>query len=200
MPFMAAVASVFRAAFGYCFLIFIVRIVGRRPGKQITPFDFVLIFYLGGLTLTGMVSDEISLTNALCQIVTIALCHYGIALARARWPRVARILDGTPLVLLEHKQWRTETLQGMRVTDEDVMAVARGAGLRTLEEIDTAVLERNGEINVTAKSMYWRRSKDMANTLKLDRDGTAPPPPETPMKPVGDSVAKVDDRSRWERT
>ena len=145
---MAAIASVFRAAFGYCFLILIVRIVGRRPGKQITPFEFVLIFYLGGLTLTGMVANEISLTNALCQIVTIAVCHYCIALARAKWPQVARILDGTPLVLLEHKQWRQETLKGMKVTDDDVMAVARVQGLRNLDEIDTAVLERNGMISV----------------------------------------------------
>ena len=145
---MAAIASVFRAAFGYCFLILIVRIVGRRPGKQITPFEFVLIFYLGGLTLTGMVADEISLTNALCQIVTIAACHYCIAAARSRWPWLARILDGTPLVLLEHKQWRVETLKGMKVADDDVMSVARVQGLRSLDEIDTAVLERNGEISI----------------------------------------------------
>ena len=145
---MAAIASVFRAAFGYCFLIFIVRIVGRRPGKQITPFEFVLIFYLGGLTLTGMVTDEISLTNAFCQIVTIAVCHYCITTARSRWPWVARILDGTPLVLLEHKQWRIETLKGMKITEDDVMSIARVQGLRTFDDIDTAVLERNGAISI----------------------------------------------------
>jgi uncharacterized membrane protein YcaP (DUF421 family) len=108
----------------------------------------VLIFYLGGLTLTGMVADEISLTNALCQIVTIAMCHYLITLARHRWPRVARLTDGTPLLLLERKQWRVETLKGMKVTEDDVMSVARVGGLRNFDEIDTAVLERNGEINV----------------------------------------------------
>lgn len=148
---MAAIASVFRAAFGYCFLILIVRIVGRRPGKQLTPFEFVLIFYLGGLTLTGMVANEISVTNAFCQIMTIAVCHYCITLARTKWPRVARILDGTPLLLLEHHEWRVETLEGMRVADDDVMAVARSQGLRNLDEIDTAVLERNGEISVLRK-------------------------------------------------
>ena len=48
-----------RAAFGYLFLVLIVRIVGRRPGKQLTPFEFVLIFYLGGLMLTGMLSGAV---------------------------------------------------------------------------------------------------------------------------------------------
>ncbi|WP_213806162.1 YetF domain-containing protein [Granulicella sp. dw_53] len=142
------VATVLRAVFGYCFLILMVRVVGRRPGAQLTPFEFVLVFYLGGLTLTGVVADEISLTNAITQIVTIALCHYTLTWLRTRSPRIARLLDGTPLILLERGRWRTDTLSGMKVQDDDVMASARVQGVKSLEEIDTAVLERNGEISI----------------------------------------------------
>ena len=143
-----AVAAVLRAIFGYCFLVLITRIVGRRPGAQLTPFEFVLVFYLGGLTLTGMVAEDISLTNAVCQIVTIALCHYVLTWAKGKSPGFGRILDGTPLTLLERGQWREEALRGMRIQDDDVMAVARTQGLRSLDEIDVAVLERNGEISI----------------------------------------------------
>ena len=143
-----AVAAVLRAIFGYCFLILITRVVGRRPGAQLTPFEFVLIFYLGGLTLTGMVADDISLTNAFCQIVTIALCHYVLTWARTKFPTFGKILDGTPLTLLERGQWRTDVLRGMRVQDDDVMSAGRLCGTRSLEEIDLAVLERNGEISI----------------------------------------------------
>jgi uncharacterized membrane protein YcaP (DUF421 family) len=137
--------------FGYCFLIFIVRIVGRRPGKQLTPFEFVLIFYLGGLTLTGMVGMEASLVNAMCQILTLAVTHYLIVKARSRWPRVAQILDGTPLTLLEGGHWRSRTLGHMRIADDDVMAMARDQGLRTLDRIRSATLERSGEISIVQK-------------------------------------------------
>ncbi len=143
--------TILRAAFGYFFLIFIVRIVGRRPGKQLTPFEFVLIFYLGGLTLTGMVGGEVSLTNAVCQILTVAMCHYGLARIRQRSDRLAEILDGTPLMLLEGNTWRALTMQRTRITDNDVMAMARDQGLKTLDEIDTATLERNGEISIIPK-------------------------------------------------
>lgn len=148
---MTALFTILRAGFGYCFLIFIVRVVGRRPGKQITPFEFVLIFYLGGLTLTGMVGNEVSLTNAACQIFTIALCHYGIALLRQRSTRFALLLDGTPLLLLQGSQWRTQTMQRMGMADDDVMAMARDQGLKTLQDIDTATLERNGEISIVPR-------------------------------------------------
>jgi hypothetical protein len=95
------------------------------PGKQMTPFEFVLIFFIGGLALTAMVGDEVSFTNAICQIITIGFAHYTLAWARSKSHRVARLVDGTSLILLEHKAWRAHTLGHMRISDDDVMASAR---------------------------------------------------------------------------
>jgi uncharacterized membrane protein YcaP (DUF421 family) len=148
---------ILRAAFGYLFLVLIVRIVGRRPGKQLTPFEFVLIFYLGGLTLTGMVGNEASLTNAVTQILTIALCHYVLAALRYRFDAFAQILDGTPLILLEKDQWRSETMSSMRILDDDVMDMAREQGLPSLDKIDTAILEAFGEISIIPKEFEEKK-------------------------------------------
>jgi uncharacterized membrane protein YcaP (DUF421 family) len=145
------VAAVLRAFVGYFFLVLIVRIVGRRPGKQMTPFEFVLIFFIGGLALTAMVGDEVSYTNAICQIMTLGFAHYTLAWARSKSKRLARLVDGTPLILLENESWRSETLRHMRINADDVMASARDSGLKTLEQVDRAVLERNGEISITPK-------------------------------------------------
>jgi uncharacterized membrane protein YcaP (DUF421 family) len=142
-------AAVIRAFFGYFFLVFIVRIVGRRPGKQLTPFEFVLVFFMGGLALSAIVGKEVSFSNAICQIIAIGIAHYVLASARSKSPRFARLTDGTPLVLLERGEWRTNTLQKMGIQDDDVMASARESGIKSLEAIDTAILERNGEISVS---------------------------------------------------
>ncbi len=144
--------TVLRAIFGYCFLVFMVRIVGRRPGKQMTPFEFVLIFFIGGLTLTGMVSEDRSITNAFCQIITIALVHFSIAWLRKRSYRFSLFADGTPLLLIEGGRWRTETMSRMSIQDDDVMAAARDKGLERLDQIRYAVLERTGEISIIQAS------------------------------------------------
>lgn len=143
-----ALLAILRAAWGYCFLIFIARIVGRRPGKQLSPFEFVLIFYLGGLTLTGMVGKDISVTNAILQIMTIAGVHWIITEIRCRSPRAARIIDGTPLILLGGGQWRDHTMRKMQITRSDVMTMARDQRVSRIEDIHTATLERNGEISI----------------------------------------------------
>ena len=143
--------GVLRAMFGYCFLLFVVRIAGRRPGKQITPFEFVLIFFMGGVTLTPMVGDDRSLTGALIQIISIAFLHFVIAWLRQKYPRFGLIVDGTPLVLIEKGRFHTETLNRMGVGKADIMAMARDTQVKSLDEIGYAVLERNGEISVIQK-------------------------------------------------
>ncbi len=145
--------AVFRAFFGYFFLVLIVRIVGRRPGRQLTPLEFVLVFFIGGLALTAMVGDERSFTNAVCEILAVALAHYAMAWARTRSKTVARLLDGTPLILMEtdatgQRVWRAETMTEMRIQDTDVMFSGRDHGLKDLQGMDTAILERNGDISV----------------------------------------------------
>ena len=129
-----------------------VRAAGRRPGKQITPFEFVFIFFIGGLTLTPMVGNDRSLINALCIITTIALTHLAIAWLKQRSPAFARLVDGTPLVLLKKGKWQVETMKKMRIQDDDVMAMARDNGLERLDQIEYAILERNGEISIIEKS------------------------------------------------
>src|ERR1700742_2768426 len=113
-------AAAVRAFFGYFFLVLVVRIVGRRPGKQMTPFEFVLIFFIGGLSLTAIVGDEVSFTNAICQIITLGFAHYTLAWARTKSSRFARLVDGTPLILLEKKEWRAATFRYQRGKDDEV--------------------------------------------------------------------------------
>lgn len=143
-------AAVLRGVFGYCFLVFMVRVAGRRPGKQMAPADFILIFFMGGLALTPMVGDDRSLVNAFTIILSIAATHYAIAWLKQRSPAFGRVVDGTPLVLLEKGHWQTTNMKKMRIVQEDVLAAIRNEGLETVDNVDYVLLERNGELSVIA--------------------------------------------------
>jgi uncharacterized membrane protein YcaP (DUF421 family) len=191
--------TVLRAILQYLFLIFITRIVGRRPGKQLTPFEFVLVFYLGGLTLTGMVGVEASTVNAFSQVIIVALTYIFVVWARSKSPRLARFIDGTPLMLMEGGRWRADTMREMRIADDDVMAMARDQGLRTFEDIDTATLERNGEISIIPREDDEEES-DSKDGGSMSASGAATKPVEDSVKRVDDAVAigeDLDFQRRW---
>ena len=140
--------TILYAIFGYLFLLMTVRILSRRPGAQLTPFEFVLVFLVGGVVILATVDDDRSVTNCLGGILTIGLMHQSVAFLKQRHKKIGAFLDGTPLLLLENGKWRTDVMKRMKLQDTDVMNSARTKGIKTLDEIQYAVLERNGAISV----------------------------------------------------
>lgn len=140
--------TILRAVAGYCFLLLVVRVIGRRPGAQMTPFEFVLIFFIGGLTIQAVVGEDHSLVNAFSAISTVALMHVLVAWLKQRFATAADVVDGTPMVLLERGCWQSRVMYCMRIQEADVMAAARGQGLQELSQIKYAILERNGAISI----------------------------------------------------
>ena len=141
-------STIIHAIIGYLYLLLTVRVLSRRPGAQLTPLEFVLIFLIGGVIILTTVGDDRSETNSICAVITVALVHRLISTLKQRYRKVAAIVDGVPLVLLEQGAWRCNVMKLMRVNEVDVMAAARTKGVRELHEIKYAVLERNGSISI----------------------------------------------------
>ena len=133
---------------GYFFLLLTIRVMSRRPGGQMTPFEFVLVFLIGGVIILATVNDDHSMTNCVTAIITVCLIHRLISELKNRFPRFAAIVDGTPLVLLRRGEWQTEVMGRMRLQDTDIMAAARTKNVASLDGIDYAILERNGSISI----------------------------------------------------
>ena len=140
--------TILYAIFGYCFLILVVRALSRRPGSQMTPFEFVIIFLIGGVIILAAMGEDRSVTNSVCAIITVAFMHRLVSWLRVRFLTIGALVDGTPLVLLKNGKWQQETMDKMRLKDADVMAAARTKGVKDLSGIKYAILERNGGISI----------------------------------------------------
>jgi len=142
------VDNVFRGMFGYLFLITAVRLVGRRLGTQLTPFDTVVIFFLGGTVLGPVLGDERSTVSAMASAAGIAMMFVLVGWLKQKSSRWAKFFDGTPLTMIEKDKWQSESMRKLRLDHNDVMAAARSQGIKSLDQIDYAILERNGLITV----------------------------------------------------
>jgi uncharacterized membrane protein YcaP (DUF421 family) len=143
--------TIFHAIVGYWFLLLTVRVLSRRPGAQMTPFEFVLIILIGGVIILTTVGDDHSETNAVCAVITVGLMHRLVSLLKQHFLRFGLLVDGTPLVLIKNGELQTEVMRKMRIQDTDIIAAGRGKGVRTLDEIKYAVLERIGSISIIKK-------------------------------------------------
>lgn len=140
--------TIINAIAGYFFLMLTVRLLTRRPGAQMTMFEFVIVFLVGGVIILATVGSDRSITNCGMAIMTVGLLHNLVAWVKTRSPRFGALVDGTPLVLLKDGAWVTEVMQGMKMAPEDIMAAARMNGVESIFDVKYAVLERNGTISI----------------------------------------------------
>jgi len=147
-------STIIHAILGYFALLLTVRVLSRRPGGQLTLYEFVIVFLIGGVAIQATVGRDHSITNCFTAILAIALMHRLVAWLKDRSPRFGAIVDGTPLVLVKDGNWQLEVMRGMRLDPEDVMAAARAKQIGSVFSIKYAVLERNGTISIIKQNEF----------------------------------------------
>lgn len=140
--------TIVHAITGYFVLLLVVRVLNRRAGSQMTMFDFVLIFLMGGIVILATVGNDRSVTNCTCAVIAVGLMHRGLSWAKSRHPKLGILIDGTPLVVIKNGEWQSQVVKEMKIRREDVEAAARQQGIPSLDKVAYAILERNGAISI----------------------------------------------------
>lgn len=144
--------SVIRGAAIYLVLLVIMRLSGRRTMAQMTPFDLVLLLIIAETTQQALLGDDFSITNAVVLIVTLIVIDIGLSYLKRSSKFAARLLDGTPTVLIRGGKLDRRALERSRMDEEDTLLAARHShGLEKLSDIKHAVLETDSAISIVPK-------------------------------------------------
>jgi uncharacterized membrane protein YcaP (DUF421 family) len=142
---------VVRATVVFLVLFLVTRTVGRRELSMNEPFDLILLVVLGDLVQQGVTQSDTSVTGTLLAVFTFALLTVGLSALSFRVPTLRGALEGHPLILVEDGRPIERNLKRQRLALEEVLAEARSSEVTKLEDIQWAILETNGAINVIPK-------------------------------------------------
>jgi len=136
----------------YLFLLLIFRISGKRSLRNATTFDFVMLLIVAETTQQALVGDDSSVTGAFLLIIVLVGTDIVLSLVKRWSPRLDRLLEGQPLVILRNGVPLRRRMRLERVDEEDILSAARETrGLDRMEQIKRAVLERNGAISIVPR-------------------------------------------------
>ncbi len=136
----------------YLFLLLVFRVSGKRSLRNATTFDFVLLLIVAETTQQALVGDDDSVTAAFLLIIVLVGTDVLLSLVKRWSPRVDRLIEGQPLVILRNGVPLRGRMHIERVDEQDILTAAREShGLERLEQIKRAVLERNGGISIVPR-------------------------------------------------
>lgn len=146
-------ASVVRALAVYGFLLLLFRVTGKRSLAEITTFDAVLLLIVSEAIQQALIDGDESMTNGFLIVATLLLVDVILSVLAVRWPRLDRVVNDVPLVIVEHGKPLRDRMRKARVDEGDVLERARELqGLRSMDQIDYAVLERGGNITIVPRA------------------------------------------------
>jgi uncharacterized membrane protein YcaP (DUF421 family) len=140
-----------RALVLYAFVIFVMRVIGRRELSSLTAVDLVLLIVLGDAIQQGLTQDDYSVTGAMIAVATIASVQVFTSYIGFRSRRVRQVLEGQPIVIMRDGELIDENMRRERLTAEEVAEEMRGHEIATFDDVAWAILETNGQINFIKK-------------------------------------------------
>lgn len=143
---------VFRAAAAYVFIVFLLRILGRRELSSLGPTDLVLLVVMGDLIQNGVTQSDYSVTGIFLAVSTIGLLTIATSFLTFKVPLAKRVVQGEPLILVEDGEPVAKNLSAERLKVDDVTEEMRGQGIESLDEVKWCVLESSGSMSFVKKT------------------------------------------------
>ena len=134
----------------YLLVALIFRIMAKREAGQLGTFDlvvFILIAELVAMALENKANFFFSLVPALVLVV-LQMIISKISLKNTKF---RRFIDGKPVVIIKKGIVNFKSMVEQRYTLDDLLLQLREKNVRSLDEVDYAILEINGKLSVFKK-------------------------------------------------
>lgn len=139
-----------RATVIFFYALAMLRLSGRRTFAHWSALDIVVSFIIGSALARAMTASAPFLGTLAAAAVMVVL-HILISHALARSPGLARLVEGTPVMLVNHGTVDERARKRHMISLNDLQQALREDGLdwpQGLENVKQVTLEANGKLSV----------------------------------------------------
>ena len=151
VPDLSVAEKVIRPVLVYLFLVVAVRLAGRRELAQLNSFDLVVLMMLANTVQNATIGNDNSMVGGLIGVSALLLVNYAVTRVLYQHPRLDRVIEGEPVVLVRDGQVLRERLAQQAITEGELMEAIRKQGLGSVDQVAQVVLETGGVISVVPR-------------------------------------------------
>lgn len=147
MEFLIIIIKTF---FIYLLVAFIFRMMGKREVGQLGTFDLVVFILIAELVAMAIEHKTHFLFNLIPVIVLVVL-QILISKISLKSIKFRRFIDGKPVVIIKNGVIDFKNMVEQRYTLDDLLLQLREKDIRSIDEVEYAILEINGKLSVFKK-------------------------------------------------
>lgn len=142
----------FRTVLTYFFLIFIMRLMGKRQLGELEMTDLVITLLLSEIATVALTDPTKPILHAVIPVATLALLEVLTSFLSLKLPKFKTLLSPKPAILVHNGKVDRKQLQKARVSLDELMCELRQKDVSDLASVQYAIIESSGKISVIKKA------------------------------------------------
>ena len=151
MGFIEIINLIGKTVFSYLFLLSILKIMGKRELSQISIFDVVIFLIMSELFSLAIENKGDSILRFIIPIVVIVILELITAFLSLKSIVIRRFFEGKNSFLIYKGEIDIKELKKNKYNISDLMLQLRNKDIQSPKEVEFAILEGNGNLNIIKK-------------------------------------------------
>lgn len=146
----------------YFFIVVVYRVMGKKEVGKLSIIDLIVSILIAELAAISIEEADRSILTSIIPIVVLVVIQISISFISLKSVKLRKLIDGNPIVIIKDGKLNFKDMTKLRYTIDDLIAQLREQGIKSIEEVNYAVLENNGKLSV------FETSKDYPLPIIID--------------------------------
>ncbi len=151
---MDTINVIFRSLLSLITLFLITKFMGKKQVSELSLFDYVIGISIGNFTAEMTMNLDSKYINGIMAIFTFGFISWLVSKMTMKSLFIRRLIIGVPTVVIQNGKILEPSLKKLKIDINDLLEQCRSNGIFDISEINYAVMEVNGKINILKKAGF----------------------------------------------
>jgi uncharacterized membrane protein YcaP (DUF421 family) len=163
---------VFRTIFLYILILAIFRLMGKREIGELSILDLVVFIMIGEMAVVAIERPKNPLLHTVIPMVLLMFIQITLAIFSLKSKKFRNLVDGQPSIIINRGKIDEAAMRKQRYNFDDLMTQLREKDIRSIADVEFAILESSGSLSVIEKLKNNKEEPQKGDiTIPLILDG-----------------------------
>lgn len=124
------------------------RIMGKKEIGELSVVDFIVTILMAEIAALSIEEKNLPLFYTITPIATLVIIQKSLSYFSLKSSNIRNIVDGRPSVIIKGGKLVFSEMTKLKYSLDDLLSQLREKGIESIEKVDYAVLENNGNLSI----------------------------------------------------
>ena len=143
--------TILRTVIIYFFLIFILRIMGKRQIGQLQPVELVITIMISEIAVNPIDSPDSSMADAIVPVCVLAILEIAVSFIALKSIKLRNLIQGSSVIVIKNGKPDVKQMKKLRYSTDDLLEALRQKDVFDINDVQYAIAETDGSLSVLLK-------------------------------------------------